>query len=195
MCSYISGWVDAEGNTYKDCQEVTFTGDSFDLSAVWAPIDRPFLVTLSNCTAVLSCVPNKKKFAGMSSVTELTADQMSGVVYQDSQLVLSVIPAEKHSFVSAALDNYINGTNIGGPVLFDRIDGVDNACSTMALSVYINANDAVSRGDVTTYLNKYIFAHTLTSSPSTHRVLKLSVVCRPNGTLSYWSGDTGEEEA
>lgn len=194
LLSYISGWVDAEGNTYEDCQEVTLTGDSFDLSAVWAPIDRPFQVTLSNCTAVLSCIPNKKKFAGMSSVTELTADQMSGVVYQDSQLVLSVIPAEKHSFVSAALDYYINGVNNGSPVFFNRIDGVDNACSTTALSADINANNAIVR-NVTTYLNEYIFAHTFASSPSTHRVLKLSVVCRPNGTLSYWRGDTGEEEA
>lgn len=81
LLSYISSWVDAEGNTYTDGQEVTLTGDSFDLSAVWALIDRPFIVTLSNCTAVLSCVPNKKKFADMSSVTELTTDQMSGVVY------------------------------------------------------------------------------------------------------------------
>lgn len=194
LLSYISGWVDAEGNTYEDCQEVTLTGDSFDLSAVWAPIDRPFQVTLSNCTAVLSCIPNKKKFADMSSVTELTADQMSGVVYQDSQLVLSVIPAEKHSFVSAALGHYINGINSNSPVLFNRIDGVDNACSTTALSAYINANNAIVR-TVTTYLNEYIFAHTFASSSSTHRVLDLSVTCRPNGTLSYWRGDTGGEEA
>lgn len=139
---------------------MTLTGDSFDLSAVWALIDRPFLVTLSNCTAVLSCVPNKKKFAGMSSVTELTADQMSGVVYQDSQLVLSVIPTENCTFVSAALVGRYNCSPNSDytSAFFDRIDGIDNACISTALSAYIYYN-----GSITTYLNKYIFAHTVTN--------------------------------
>ena len=62
LIEYISAWVDPSGKTYEDEQEVSFTQTSVDLSACWCPINRTFTVQLSNCTAVLSCIPNKPKY-------------------------------------------------------------------------------------------------------------------------------------
>lgn len=42
LYSYISCWVDADGNIYANKQEVTFSGEKVDLSAKWVPIDRDF---------------------------------------------------------------------------------------------------------------------------------------------------------
>lgn len=83
---------------------------------------------------------------------------MSGVVYQDSQLVLSVIPTENCTFVSASIEGKLNGsTTYTYP--FDKTDDIDNACSTSMLSVYVG----YSGTGKTDFLNKYIFAHTVSS--------------------------------
>lgn len=141
LIEYISAWVDPSGKTYEDEQEVSFTQTSVDLSACWCPINRTFTVQLSNCTAVLSCIPNKPKYSHFKTITDLSSTGISSTIYQDSMLVLSVQPDVNHSFLSAGIYGNDVGIRIfaNSPfwkfskycVPFVSIDGVDNMCSVM----------------------------------------------------------------
>lgn len=119
----------------------------------------------------------------MSSTIDLTASGLSALIYQDSKLVLSVIPTENCTFTSAALygpnsDYYMHKQTL----VFDKIADADNECSVM-LSSYILSEYLKN------YLPSNIYYHTDSYK------LQLSVVCTPNGRLTYWSGVQGEEVA
>ena len=186
ILEYISSWVDPSGTTYEDEQEVSFTQTSVDLSACWCPINRTFEVQLSNCIAVLSCIPNKLKYSHFGTITDLANTGISGTIYQDSMLVLSVQPDVGHNFLSAGI--YGNDVGVrhytGSPftrynktcVPFVGIDGEVNMCSVM-LSASINASDLnLARGTTAVW--------------DPHSVMQLSVICRSDGMLNYWRGDS-----
>lgn len=78
----------------------------------------------------------------MSSTIDLTATGLSDLIYQDSKLVLSVIPTENCTFTSAALYGHDVSGKIDdsyGRLYFSEIADADNECSAM-LSVAIRSD-------------------------------------------------------
>lgn len=101
-------------------------------------------------------------------------------------LVLSVQPDVNHTFLSAGI--YGNDVGIGRfgstpfwkfsktCVPFVSIDGADNMCSVMLSSAICAADLDHARG--------------VSKIWQPRSVMNLSVICRSNGTLNYWRGDS-----